>query len=181
MELGPILLPPDTHPAHIRRPTHFSRQQGAKVCLMSPEQLRKKFPWMNTEGVALASYGEACVQRASGVEGRLRLGVSAPCSRVKEERFPPGCRASPGPGRLSVLPRDLTLVQLVSVTPQLTSPKEDLGVQERQQERRVLARLHASSFSSQGWRTKVGLTPGVCSRGFGERSSPWGSFSATER
>ncbi|XP_069902317.1 FAD-dependent oxidoreductase domain-containing protein 1 isoform X6 [Globicephala melas] len=33
------------------------RQQGAKVCLMSPEQLRKKFPWMNTEGVALASYG----------------------------------------------------------------------------------------------------------------------------
>ncbi|XP_060160252.1 FAD-dependent oxidoreductase domain-containing protein 1 isoform X4 [Globicephala melas] len=31
--------------------------QGAKVCLMSPEQLRKKFPWMNTEGVALASYG----------------------------------------------------------------------------------------------------------------------------
>ncbi|XP_033717716.1 FAD-dependent oxidoreductase domain-containing protein 1 isoform X2 [Tursiops truncatus] len=33
------------------------RQEGAKVCLMSPEQLRKKFPWMNTEGVALASYG----------------------------------------------------------------------------------------------------------------------------
>ncbi|XP_049568784.1 FAD-dependent oxidoreductase domain-containing protein 1 isoform X4 [Orcinus orca] len=31
--------------------------QGAKVCLMSPEQLRKKFPWMNMEGVALASYG----------------------------------------------------------------------------------------------------------------------------
>ncbi|XP_059873679.1 FAD-dependent oxidoreductase domain-containing protein 1 isoform X2 [Delphinus delphis] len=31
--------------------------EGAKVCLMSPEQLRKKFPWMNTEGVALASYG----------------------------------------------------------------------------------------------------------------------------
>lgn len=72
-------------------------------------------------------------------------------------------------------------MQLVNVTPQLTSPKEELGVQERQQERRVLAHLHASSFSSQGWRTKVGLTPGVCSRGFGERSSPWGSFSATER
>ncbi|XP_057408612.1 FAD-dependent oxidoreductase domain-containing protein 1 isoform X3 [Balaenoptera acutorostrata] len=33
------------------------RQEGAKVCLMSPEQLRKKFPWINTEGVALASYG----------------------------------------------------------------------------------------------------------------------------
>ncbi|XP_077914906.1 FAD-dependent oxidoreductase domain-containing protein 1 isoform X4 [Halichoerus grypus] len=33
------------------------RQEGAKVCLMSPEQLRNKFPWINTEGVALASYG----------------------------------------------------------------------------------------------------------------------------
>ncbi|XP_059960551.1 FAD-dependent oxidoreductase domain-containing protein 1 isoform X4 [Mesoplodon densirostris] len=33
------------------------RQEGAKVCLMSPEQLQKKFPWINTEGVALASYG----------------------------------------------------------------------------------------------------------------------------
>ncbi|XP_058400832.1 FAD-dependent oxidoreductase domain-containing protein 1 isoform X3 [Diceros bicornis minor] len=31
--------------------------EGAKVCLMSPEQLRNKFPWINTEGVALASYG----------------------------------------------------------------------------------------------------------------------------
>ncbi|XP_071068509.1 FAD-dependent oxidoreductase domain-containing protein 1 isoform X7 [Dasypus novemcinctus] len=37
---------------------HISlRQEGAKVCLMSPEQLRNKFPWINTEGVALASYG----------------------------------------------------------------------------------------------------------------------------
>lgn len=35
------------------------RQEGAKVCLMSPEQLQNKFPWINTEGVALASYGEA--------------------------------------------------------------------------------------------------------------------------
>ncbi|XP_072585505.1 FAD-dependent oxidoreductase domain-containing protein 1 isoform X2 [Vulpes vulpes] len=33
------------------------RQEGAKVCLMSPEQLRNKFPWINTDGVALASYG----------------------------------------------------------------------------------------------------------------------------
>ncbi|XP_047733216.1 FAD-dependent oxidoreductase domain-containing protein 1 isoform X2 [Prionailurus viverrinus] len=32
-------------------------KEGAKVCLMSPEQLRNKFPWINTEGVALASYG----------------------------------------------------------------------------------------------------------------------------
>lgn len=29
---------------------------------MSPEQLQNKFPWINTEGVALASYGEAHLQ-----------------------------------------------------------------------------------------------------------------------
>ncbi|XP_068096423.1 FAD-dependent oxidoreductase domain-containing protein 1 isoform X2 [Hyperolius riggenbachi] len=32
-------------------------EEGAKVVLLSPEQLKKKFPWINTEGVALASYG----------------------------------------------------------------------------------------------------------------------------
>lgn len=36
------------------------------MCLMTPEQLRNKFPWINTDGVALASYGEACSQGASG-------------------------------------------------------------------------------------------------------------------
>ncbi|XP_063121491.1 FAD-dependent oxidoreductase domain-containing protein 1 isoform X5 [Rattus norvegicus] len=35
----------------------MQRQEGAKVCLMSPEQMQNKFPWMNAEGVALASYG----------------------------------------------------------------------------------------------------------------------------
>ncbi|XP_063464939.1 FAD-dependent oxidoreductase domain-containing protein 1 isoform X7 [Pan paniscus] len=34
-----------------------SAEEGAKVSLMSPDQLRNKFPWINTEGVALASYG----------------------------------------------------------------------------------------------------------------------------
>ncbi|XP_075695286.1 FAD-dependent oxidoreductase domain-containing protein 1 isoform X2 [Rhinoderma darwinii] len=33
------------------------REQGAKVALLSPEQLKKKFPWINTQDVALASYG----------------------------------------------------------------------------------------------------------------------------
>ncbi|XP_056399967.1 FAD-dependent oxidoreductase domain-containing protein 1 [Hyla sarda] len=33
------------------------REQGAKVTLFSPDQLKKKFPWINTQGVALASYG----------------------------------------------------------------------------------------------------------------------------
>ncbi|KAL6098329.1 foxred1 [Pungitius sinensis] len=33
------------------------RKAGAEVSLLSPDQLRAKFPWMNTDGVALASYG----------------------------------------------------------------------------------------------------------------------------
>ncbi|KAM8927616.1 FAD-dependent oxidoreductase domain-containing protein 1 [Pelodytes ibericus] len=33
------------------------REQGAQVALLSAEQLKKKFPWINTEDVALASYG----------------------------------------------------------------------------------------------------------------------------
>ncbi|XP_061104210.1 FAD-dependent oxidoreductase domain-containing protein 1 isoform X1 [Conger conger] len=33
------------------------RYAGAKVTLLSPTQLKEKFPWINTEGVALASYG----------------------------------------------------------------------------------------------------------------------------
>ncbi|XP_039620019.1 FAD-dependent oxidoreductase domain-containing protein 1 [Polypterus senegalus] len=36
---------------------HIQRREGANVILLSPEQLKKKFPWINTEGVALASYG----------------------------------------------------------------------------------------------------------------------------
>ncbi|XP_053547515.1 FAD-dependent oxidoreductase domain-containing protein 1 [Bombina bombina] len=35
----------------------IQREIGAQVSLMSPEQLKKKFPWVNTDGVALASYG----------------------------------------------------------------------------------------------------------------------------
>lgn len=34
------------------------RSAGAKVSLLSPTQLKEKFPWINTESVALASYGE---------------------------------------------------------------------------------------------------------------------------
>ncbi|KAG9351738.1 hypothetical protein JZ751_022989 [Albula glossodonta] len=33
------------------------RYAGAKVTLVSPTQLKEKFPWLNTDGVALASYG----------------------------------------------------------------------------------------------------------------------------
>ncbi|XP_068600616.1 FAD-dependent oxidoreductase domain-containing protein 1 [Brachionichthys hirsutus] len=33
------------------------RSAGAKVSLLSPARLKETFPWLNTEGVALASYG----------------------------------------------------------------------------------------------------------------------------
>ncbi|KAM3601095.1 uncharacterized protein V6R79_007612 [Siganus canaliculatus] len=33
------------------------RSAGAKVSLLSPTQVKERFPWMNVEGVALASYG----------------------------------------------------------------------------------------------------------------------------
>uniref|UniRef100_A0A803VHH3 FAD-dependent oxidoreductase domain-containing protein 1 n=1 Tax=Ficedula albicollis TaxID=59894 RepID=A0A803VHH3_FICAL len=33
------------------------RDEGAQVTLLSPTQLKEKFPWINTEGVAVASYG----------------------------------------------------------------------------------------------------------------------------
>ncbi len=35
----------------------FDRECGAKVELLSPAKLKRRFPWLNTDGVALASYG----------------------------------------------------------------------------------------------------------------------------
>ncbi|XP_069001989.1 FAD-dependent oxidoreductase domain-containing protein 1 [Embiotoca jacksoni] len=44
--------------AHIMEENYSTqRYAGAKVSLLSPTQLKEKFPWINTEGVALASYG----------------------------------------------------------------------------------------------------------------------------
>ncbi|KAG7260653.1 hypothetical protein CRUP_000692, partial [Coryphaenoides rupestris] len=44
--------------AHIMEENHSTqRSVGAQVSLLSPTQLKEKFPWINTEGVALASYG----------------------------------------------------------------------------------------------------------------------------
>ncbi|KAM9788392.1 FAD-dependent oxidoreductase domain-containing protein 1 [Neosynchiropus ocellatus] len=44
--------------AHIMEENHQTqRSNGAQVSLLSPTQLREKFPWINTEGVVLASYG----------------------------------------------------------------------------------------------------------------------------
>uniref|UniRef100_A0A3P9KIB1 FAD-dependent oxidoreductase domain-containing protein 1 n=1 Tax=Oryzias latipes TaxID=8090 RepID=A0A3P9KIB1_ORYLA len=44
--------------AHIMEENYNTqRLAGAKVSLLSPTQVKEKFPWINTEGVALASYG----------------------------------------------------------------------------------------------------------------------------
>uniref|UniRef100_A0A8C1TB29 FAD-dependent oxidoreductase domain-containing protein 1 n=1 Tax=Cyprinus carpio TaxID=7962 RepID=A0A8C1TB29_CYPCA len=44
--------------AHIMEENYRTqRYVGAKVALLSPSQLKERFPWMNTEGVALASLG----------------------------------------------------------------------------------------------------------------------------
>ncbi|XP_016295969.1 FAD-dependent oxidoreductase domain-containing protein 1-like [Sinocyclocheilus anshuiensis] len=44
--------------AHIMEENYRTqRYVGAKVVLLSPSQLKERFPWMNTEGVALASLG----------------------------------------------------------------------------------------------------------------------------
>lgn len=44
--------------AHIMEENYRTqRYAGAKVTLLSPTQLKHKFPWVNTDGVALASYG----------------------------------------------------------------------------------------------------------------------------
>ncbi|XP_041808415.1 FAD-dependent oxidoreductase domain-containing protein 1 [Chelmon rostratus] len=44
--------------AHIMEENYSTqRSAGAKVSLLSPTQLKEKFPWINTEGVVLASYG----------------------------------------------------------------------------------------------------------------------------
>ncbi|XP_044114104.1 FAD-dependent oxidoreductase domain-containing protein 1 isoform X4 [Neovison vison] len=55
--LGYLLLASEKGAAVLESNVRVQRQEGAKVCLMSPEQLRNKFPWINPEGVALASYG----------------------------------------------------------------------------------------------------------------------------
>ncbi|XP_072515778.1 FAD-dependent oxidoreductase domain-containing protein 1 [Salminus brasiliensis] len=44
--------------AHIMEENHLTQKElGAEVILMSPSQLKERFPWVNTDDVALASYG----------------------------------------------------------------------------------------------------------------------------
>ncbi|GFV77683.1 FAD-dependent oxidoreductase domain-containing protein 1 [Trichonephila clavipes] len=46
----------------------LQRELGAKVELMKPSQLKKKFPWMNADGIALGSYVNEKVIASAGYE-----------------------------------------------------------------------------------------------------------------
>lgn len=133
VELGSLLPLCNPRPTPCTQLRVSLRQEGAKVCLMSPEQLRNKFPWINTEGVALGSYGEACLQRGSGVEGCLGLGVSAPSSHVKKQCFPLAGRASPR-AMLALCPSTGFASGALGHhdLPWLVSPKEESGAWEIQ-------------------------------------------------
>ncbi|XP_060107688.1 FAD-dependent oxidoreductase domain-containing protein 1 [Heteronotia binoei] len=54
---GYLFLAPEEGAAMLEENVKIQRTEGAEVSLLSPAQLKKKFPWLNTDGVALASYG----------------------------------------------------------------------------------------------------------------------------
>uniref|UniRef100_A0A8C8SQA3 FAD-dependent oxidoreductase domain-containing protein 1 n=1 Tax=Pelusios castaneus TaxID=367368 RepID=A0A8C8SQA3_9SAUR len=54
---GYLFLASEDRAAMLEENVHIQRDHGASVSLLSPAQLKKKYPWMNTDGVAVASYG----------------------------------------------------------------------------------------------------------------------------
>ncbi|XP_060643731.2 FAD-dependent oxidoreductase domain-containing protein 1 isoform X1 [Anolis sagrei] len=54
---GYLFLASDETAAILEENVKVQRMEGAKVSLLSPTELKKKYPWMNTDGVALASCG----------------------------------------------------------------------------------------------------------------------------
>ncbi|XP_059576051.1 FAD-dependent oxidoreductase domain-containing protein 1 isoform X2 [Alligator mississippiensis] len=54
---GYLFLATEERAAMLEENVNIQRAEGAEVILLSPTQLKKKFPWLNTDGVALASYG----------------------------------------------------------------------------------------------------------------------------
>ncbi|KAM4885530.1 FAD-dependent oxidoreductase domain-containing protein 1 [Sylvia borin] len=54
---GYLFLASPQNAAALEATVQFQRDEGAQVTLLSPTQLKAKFPWMNTEDVAVASYG----------------------------------------------------------------------------------------------------------------------------
>ncbi|CAJ0918767.1 unnamed protein product [Ranitomeya imitator] len=54
---GYLFLSSDKGAEILEENYRVQREQGAKVTLLSPDQLKRKFPWLHTQDVALASYG----------------------------------------------------------------------------------------------------------------------------
>ncbi|XP_064029339.1 FAD-dependent oxidoreductase domain-containing protein 1 isoform X2 [Pogoniulus pusillus] len=54
---GYLFLAPTEAAAKLEAVVQLQREEGAQVALLSPAQLKEKFPWIDTEGVAVASYG----------------------------------------------------------------------------------------------------------------------------
>ncbi|NXW69558.1 FXRD1 protein, partial [Hirundo rustica] len=54
---GYLFLASPQNAAALEATVQLQRDEGAQVTLMSPTQLKTKFPWINTEDVAVASYG----------------------------------------------------------------------------------------------------------------------------
>ncbi|NWH75495.1 FXRD1 protein, partial [Piaya cayana] len=54
---GYLFLAPLERAAGLEATVRLQREEGAQVDLLSPTQLKEKFPWIDTEDVAVASYG----------------------------------------------------------------------------------------------------------------------------
>ncbi|NXK57106.1 FXRD1 protein, partial [Chauna torquata] len=54
---GYLFLASQRGAASLEASVRLQREEGAKVALLSASQLKAKFPWINTEDVAVASYG----------------------------------------------------------------------------------------------------------------------------
>ncbi|NXD88344.1 FXRD1 protein, partial [Halcyon senegalensis] len=54
---GYLFLAPPQSAAGLEAAVQLQREEGVQVALLSPTQLKEKFPWMDTEDVAVASYG----------------------------------------------------------------------------------------------------------------------------
>ncbi|NWR19995.1 FXRD1 protein, partial [Emberiza fucata] len=99
---GYLFLASPQNAAALEATVQLQRDEGAQVTLLSPTQLKEKFPWMNTEDVAVASYGledEGWFDPWTLLNAFRRkatsLGVQSCSGEVRGEGW--GCTASPDP------------------------------------------------------------------------------------
>ncbi|NWH68893.1 FXRD1 protein, partial [Geococcyx californianus] len=78
------------------------REEGAQVALLSPAQLKAKFPWIHTEDVAVASYGlqdegwfDPWTLLQAFRHKAMSLGVQSCAGEVRGEEWVAGSRGTP--------------------------------------------------------------------------------------